>query len=86
MHINFIRVIFIVYVILIGAATPGAAKENRIALVVGISKYQHFSQLKNTVSDANLLAEKLRAVGFEVALATDLSKDRLARALIDFGR
>jgi uncharacterized caspase-like protein len=86
MPTRFILTIFLVYLVLIGTAASGTTKEARVALVVGISNYQYIQKLKNTVSDAALLTEKLRSVGFDVVLHTDLSKDRLGQALRDFGR
>jgi uncharacterized caspase-like protein len=86
MLVHFSLAVFWVYLFWIGTVVPGVAKETRIALVIGISRYEHVEKLKNTVSDARLLTEKLQSVGFEVALETDLSKDRFAQALRDFGR
>jgi uncharacterized caspase-like protein len=81
-----VRILFLAHLMLLWTVVPGTSKENRIALVIGVSKYQHFEQLKNTVSDANLLAEKLRSVGFQVDLRADVSKDGLNQALREFGR
>ncbi|WP_069472507.1 caspase family protein [Candidatus Marithrix sp. Canyon 246] len=35
-------------------------KSNQHALVIGIDKYQHFTNLNGAVNDANLLAQTLR--------------------------
>ncbi len=47
------------------AALPARA-ETRVALVIGNSDYALISALANPENDAALMAETLRAVGFEV--------------------
>jgi len=65
----------------------GAAAERRLALVIGVQSYQFLPPLRNTVSDAELIGERLRAVGFEVdPILKDPSKDELSRAVRDFAR
>ncbi|MCW6506598.1 caspase family protein [Lichenifustis flavocetrariae] len=61
-----------------------AAEPHRVALVVGIGAYQHLPALPNTVGDARLIADKLRATGFDVDLETDLTKDQLTHVVRDF--
>lgn len=60
-----------------------AADGNRVALVIGNSKYVHAPTLSNPVSDARLMAETLRRVGFKVIEGIDLDyagmHDRLNR-------
>eukprot|EP01035_Chromulina_nebulosa_P008521 gene8521-11554_t len=43
----------------------------RVALVVGMAKYQNIPSLGNTAKDATAIADKLKALGFEVDLSID---------------
>ena len=62
---------------------PGAlaAQGNRVALVIGNSKYVYAPALPNPASDARLMADVLRKVGFNVIEGVDLDyagmRDRL---------
>lgn len=64
---------------------PAAAQE-RVALVVGNSAYEHIAPLRNPKNDAGDLRAKLEALGFEVFGGTDLDRRALVQALIRFGR
>jgi uncharacterized caspase-like protein/ABC-type transporter MlaC component len=66
------------------APAGAAAAERRIALVVGNSNYE-FQPLKNPVNDAALIADTLRALGFEVTLEIDASQVKMKRAIQGFG-
>lgn len=54
------------------------ASSNRTALVIGNSNYQA-SPLKNPVNDAKDIAAKLKILGFDVVLCTDVDK----RSMVD---
>jgi tetratricopeptide (TPR) repeat protein len=57
-------------------APSGAATTRRVALVIGNGAYKNVPQLANPPRDAKLIADSLRAVGFqEVTLANDLTRD-----------
>lgn len=60
-----------------------AADSNRVALVIGNSKYVYAPALPNPASDARLMAETLRHAGFNVIEGVDLDyagmRDRLNR-------
>lgn len=62
-----------------------AAKDKRIALVIGNAKYRE-STLKNPVNDALAMAEALRAFGFEVIERTDVTQKEMNRAITQFGQ
>lgn len=59
-------------------ATPG----KRIALVIGNAAYQQ--PLLNPVNDARAIAERLRRLGFEVLLRTDITAAQLQQASAEF--
>ena len=58
---------------LLAVADPAQAR--RMALIVGNSDYQGITKLKNPVNDADAMAAKLRELGFEVTLLTDIGSD-----------
>ncbi len=60
------------------------AEEKRIALVIGNSKYPDMP-LTNPANDASDMADSLRALGFDVDLALDLSYSDMNQLIIDFG-
>lgn len=63
-----------------------ASAEERIALVIGNSTYSTVSSLDNPTHDAQLIAETLRAINFEVTLLIDATQADMNTALLDFGR
>ena len=62
------------------------ADARRVALVIGNGSYKAIPALHNPLRDAALIAEKLRAVGFEVDLATDGDYLTLMQRVRAFGR
>jgi tetratricopeptide (TPR) repeat protein len=57
----------------------------RVALVIGNSRYGNVTQLSNPKNDAEALSKALRAVGFtSVNLKLDLTREQLAAALKEF--
>jgi len=70
---------------LILMAATNALADKRVALVVGVSKYQHVPQLANPDNDATSISELLRQIGFDVvALHRDLGVVEMRRALREF--
>jgi uncharacterized caspase-like protein len=61
------------------------AAEQKVALVIGNSAYPT-SRLRNPVNDAKAMAEKLRTLGFDVALRTDATQRDMTRAISQFGQ
>jgi len=58
----------------------------RVALVIGNSAYEHVAELPNPKRDAQALADKLAALGFEVTLRGDLDYDGMRKTLRAFSR
>jgi uncharacterized caspase-like protein len=56
----------------------------RMALVIGISSYEHAQPLRNPVNDARLIAEALKELRFEVIAIENPTRDQLAAARTDF--
>src|SRR5258706_1796101 len=66
---------------------PGG--ERRLGLVVGRSRYQHIPALDNPKTDARLMAETLRGLGFTLVGGgpqLDLDKPAFDRAIQSFGQ
>src|SRR5262249_61988714 len=68
-------------------AFPAAAAETsrRVALVVGNSGYVSLPKLRNPANDANLVAESLAKLGFEVVSVSDATSENLQAAVVRFG-
>src|SRR5688572_3151917 len=59
----------------------------RVALVVGNGDYvAEIGKLKNPTSDAQMVADTLTGLGFEVALVTDADQKGMKRAIREFGQ
>lgn len=64
---------------------PAVASENRVALVVGISAYEHAPKLTNTGNDAQGVGAALKALGFDVDIVLDPDRQRLEQAVRHLG-
>ncbi len=71
------------------AQQPAQLSERRVALVIGNGAYKHAPPLPNPANDARLMAEALRAIGFELvggrALTDVGTKAELDQAVRRFG-
>jgi uncharacterized caspase-like protein len=66
-------------------AAQSAPAEPRVALVVGNAAYPT-AALRNPVNDAKVIAERLRKLGFDVTLRTDVTQREMTRAVSQFGQ
>ncbi len=66
------------------APAPASLTLNKIALVVGNGAYPE-QPLRNTISDASAISQRLKSLGFEVIYVSDASKRSLDKAINDFG-
>jgi uncharacterized protein len=57
---------------------------DRVALVIGMARYDHIETLDNTVNDARLIAQTLESIGFEVTLVTDAGYQDLRGSMDSF--
>jgi hypothetical protein len=76
-------------VLLAVTSTCPAFAEKRIALVVGNSAYQNITRLDNPRNDAELMADTLQSLGFNLVgghAQLDLDKSSLDNAVQNFGR
>ncbi|HJR20639.1 MAG TPA: caspase family protein, partial [Dongiaceae bacterium] len=70
-----------------GEALGASGAVARVALVVGNGAYApEIGKLKNPASDAQLMADALKGLGFEVAVVTDADQKAMKRAIREFGQ
>lgn len=73
-------------ILLVGSSNASQlAAEKRVALVIGNGSYSSIPALDNPLRDAELIAEKLRGVGFDVDLAIDSDYFTLIQHVRSFG-
>jgi uncharacterized caspase-like protein len=77
-------VLFLATVVLVLIRGTAAYAEPRIALVIGNAAYQFAPALKNTLNDANMVADALKSAGFDVRKASDLKRAEIDRTLREF--
>ncbi len=77
--------LYLALVFVVACLSPAGAVQ-RVALVVGNSDYKLISPLANPENDAALMAETLRAVGFEVIETKNADQRAMKRAIRDFGK
>ncbi|CAK0750683.1 conserved hypothetical protein [uncultured Gammaproteobacteria bacterium] len=68
----------------ISSIAAAATSEDRVALVIGNAAYPA-APLQNPVNDARDMAEKLRAVGFDVIVRENATKSGMESAIAEFG-
>ena len=76
----------LILIVLLIAAPGARGADKRVALVVGMSEYQHLSSLANPVPDAKAIAAELRAHGFEVSEHYNLTRADMLDVLEAFKR
>jgi hypothetical protein len=62
-----------------------ASAEKRVALVIGNAAYPGVAALKNPANDARDIAVKLKKLGFDVTVRTDMRYREMLRSLTEFG-
>jgi hypothetical protein len=66
--------------------TQNTQRQQRTALVIGNSKYQLATELKNPINDATEIANSLRQLGFDVTLLKDADLRQIEQAIENFNR
>ena len=80
------RIVAAALILLVSAWSPAIADAKRVALVIGMSDYQHLSKLPNPVPDAKAIAAEFKSHGFEVSEYYNLDRAGLLDALEKFER
>lgn len=68
-----------------GAAEPLTTQNTRVALVIGNSDYAN-GKLRNPVSDARAIADKLESLGFKVLLRENLNREAMYQSIDAFSK
>jgi len=76
-----LRFVVFLWLTLLPAAAFAAS---RVALVIGMSKYQNVGTLKNTVNDATAVADTLESIGFDVTRVVDAPLKKLLKIMDEF--
>ncbi len=79
----FKRMIAVLAILAAGTA-PALAK--RVALVIGNGAYEHTVALPNPANDAELMAAKLRGLGFDVVAGQDQTYSDMRRSVMQFAK
>src|SRR5689334_1854457 len=72
--------------LLAAAGQPAKADPSRVALVIGIGKYQNVAELPNPPHDAAAVAASLRKLGFDVEEKIDSGYTDLKESIRLFGQ
>ena len=72
-------------VLLLFSTVVNALAGGRVALVVGVSNYEHAGRLANTLNDANDMAATLRRLSFDVETLLDPNRFALEGAVRRYG-
>ncbi|MCI5078649.1 caspase family protein [Oricola sp.] len=82
-----LRTILVLFVLMTAsAASAYAATDKRVALVVGVSSYEHATTLSNPKNDAEAVSDALEKLGFTVLLELDVDQASFGKALLEFER
>ena len=57
------------------------AANEKVALIIGNSNYQHLSKLNNTINDAKAIQKSLNDIGFKTTIATDITSEETRKQI-----
>lgn len=77
---------FLAAVVTTAALSSATNAQDRVALVIGNSKYISANVVPNAVNDARIMARALREIGFVVTDGFDLNRDGMERQIREFLR
>jgi hypothetical protein len=80
-----LRAVVVTILFLASSVFLAHADSGRVALVVGVSKYEHAGSLPNTLSDANDMSAALKRLGFDVETVLDPGRTELEAAVRRYG-
>jgi hypothetical protein len=76
---------YLVYgILVISQSLSAAIAADRVALVIGNSKYEHLGTLPNTLNDAQSMSKSLKEMGYETTTLIDASDVAFRRELRNF--
>lgn len=81
-----VRSLICIAMFLLAAPAGTALADKRVALVIGNNAYTGLAQLDNPVSDAKKIVAELKANGYQVLEAYDVTRERFLDTLERFSR
>ena len=86
LHIKGINDVFISFVIAFFCLVSFNAfsASDRIALIIGNSKYQNLGTLNNTINDAKAVEKSLKEIGYKTRLVTDMNESQIRKEIKSF--
>ena len=76
--------ILLLFTLLIFSMSPVFASAEKIALIIGNSKYQNLGLLNNTTNDAKLIEKNLKEIGFKTQIILDANEQQTRKAIRSF--
>jgi hypothetical protein len=76
--------ILLLFTFLIFSMSPAFASAEKIALIIGNSKYQNLGSLNNTNNDAKLIEKNLKEIGFKTQIILDANEQQTRRVIRSF--
>jgi hypothetical protein len=80
------RNLLLLFILSYGGFAVASAAENRVALIIGNSAYQHAPGLNNPRNDASDIAAAVEKLGFKVIKGIDLDKSGMDRTIRRFAQ
>lgn len=74
----------ILIALVVAAFARPAVAEKRLALAIGNDAYTKVARLEKAVNDARAVGDTFRQIGFEVTVATDVSRREMNRTIQEF--
>ncbi len=81
-----VRLLIYIAMFLLAASAGTALADKRVALVIGNNAYTGLAHLDNPVSDAKKIVEELKANGYQVLEAYNVTRERFLDTLERFSR
>jgi uncharacterized caspase-like protein len=57
---------------------------DRIALIIGNSKYQNLGKLNNTINDAKAIEKNLKEIGYKTKIVFDVNENQIRKEIKSF--
>ncbi|QDD00529.1 caspase family protein [Candidatus Methylopumilus planktonicus] len=76
--------ILLLFTLLIFSMSPAFASAEKIALIIGNSKYQNLGSLNNTTNDAKLIEKNLKEIGFKTQIILDANEQQTRKVIRSF--
>jgi len=75
------KIIFLFFLLISNIAF---SSNEKIALIIGNSKYQNLGSLNNTINDAKLIEKSLKEIGYKTQIVLDANEQQARKAIKNF--